>query len=515
MGRWYLAWLLLLPTLAFAQPVPDLTTEGIPRTNVRVGSSAATRSAAQIITTTTPTVAAVCLAMTRYGTPTAPLTVTVARESAPGVPVASVTTAPALLSTSYRQPSWPCVSFDPVLADPAGTRYRVTVATSATSATNFYQVLVDSADPYKAGAMVVPNRVRSDVLLRAYAQSAPPPPPPPPQLPPPPPPPLTSGFEGFGAVTTGGTGQPIYEVTTLADSGPGSIRDAIAQSNREIVFRVSGVITTSDYLWVRGHHLTIDGTTAPDPGVTIQGRGLLIRGSRGAHDIILRGLRFRECAIDCVTVDVGAHSVIVDHCSMHGAADGNLDTGYGGGVHSVTYSWNLIHGARGDGKNSLTAYNPQFLSYHHNLYSGVQRNPQVRYDDGGALSPGTTVDFVNNLVRPSASGTFMRWGVRANIVNNYFIPRATAPLKSLMVEGTSEVYVDGNASSLTSYDPNDPANYVLVGEVTSVSLPFAAAPVTTTDALTAACQILEHAGPRPLDPVDQALVDSISIDGCP
>jgi hypothetical protein len=299
-------------------------------------------------------------------------------------------------------------------------------------------------------------------------------------------------------------------VTTLADAGPGSFRDAISQDDRYIVFDVAGtILSAADYLWAHAN-LTIDGGSAPSPGVTISGRGLLIRGSRGGRNVILTGLRFRNCVIDCVTVDGGATDVVIDHNSMSGAGDGNLDVGWPSGVRNVTVSWNLIHTADGQGKTSLTAYTPQHLSYHHNLYSGLQRNPQVRYDDAGGQSPGTTVDFVNNLSRAAGvnHGAWFRFGVKANLVNNYFLPWATDLKDILILEGpASQVYRAGNTH---------PGR--VIGEVTFAPTPFPAPPITTTDAFTAACQVLAMAGPPfPRDAVDQTVINAVvaSIPLCP
>ena len=51
--------------------------------------------------------------------------------------------------------------------------------------------------------------------------------------------------EGFGKYASGGRGGKVVEVTTLADSGEGSLRWALTDAGREnatIVFRVSGTI---------------------------------------------------------------------------------------------------------------------------------------------------------------------------------------------------------------------------------------------------------------------------------
>src|SRR5687767_3683537 len=96
--------------------------------------------------------------------------------------------------------------------------------------------------------------------------------------------------EGFGASTLGGSGKATYRVTSLADSGAGTLRDALAQGNRTIVFDVAGTISVRSSLFVRGGYVTIDGSTAPAPGITLAHTGLdapilAIRGDNGAHDV--------------------------------------------------------------------------------------------------------------------------------------------------------------------------------------------------------------------------------------
>ena len=101
-------------------------------------------------------------------------------------------------------------------------------------------------------------------------------------------------YEGFGAATTGGAGKPVYRVTTLADSGSGSLRDALSAGNRCIVFDVAGDISLRGQLYVDGAFVTVDGFSAPSPGITLRDYGIGMWGTGGVHDVILRGLRFRN-----------------------------------------------------------------------------------------------------------------------------------------------------------------------------------------------------------------------------
>ena len=86
--------------------------------------------------------------------------------------------------------------------------------------------------------------------------------------------PAFPGAEGFGATTPGGRGGAVVEVTSLADEGPGTLRAALEDTAgpRTVVFRVSGTITSSRHILLRGEAgswVTVAGQTAPGDGVQI------------------------------------------------------------------------------------------------------------------------------------------------------------------------------------------------------------------------------------------------------
>lgn len=344
-------------------------------------------------------------------------------------------------------------------------------------------------------------------------------------------------YQGFGATTPGGDGQPTYHVTSLADSGPGTLRDAISLGPRHIVFDVAGDIILSSPLFVGGAFITIDGSTAPPPGITLRRYGLVIRRELasgrpgGAHDVIVRGLRIRDAAgapsTDCIQIAWGAYNVVIDRVSAQGCADGVIDIT--NGAHDITVSWSILAAPRG-GKTMLVSADASRITLHHNLFvKGRSRNPTVTRA-GGARATEITVDMRNNVVWDwgPGYGTLVRYGAWANLVSNVYgnptgalndrkqalivCPGATGALEARALCGRGDPasaargYVEGNVS----------ADGVDLGSAGNEATPFPVPPVETAAACTAAHQVLAGAGARPLDGTDQGYVASIKIpSSCP
>jgi pectate lyase len=103
--------------------------------------------------------------------------------------------------------------------------------------------------------------------------------------------PAFAGAEGFGTSTPGGRGGREVRVTTLADAGPGSFREAVGASGpRTVVFRVSGLVTLASPITITEPFVTIDGASAPADGVTLRGSDVVVR----THDVVIRHMRFRR-----------------------------------------------------------------------------------------------------------------------------------------------------------------------------------------------------------------------------
>lgn len=100
------------------------------------------------------------------------------------------------------------------------------------------------------------------------------------------------GAEGFGRFAKGARGfvkPQVYLVTTLADGGPGSFREAVSRPGRFVIFRVAGVIRLESNITV-APYTTIAGHTAPGDGVVLYGRKVSFSGS---SETIARFLRVR------------------------------------------------------------------------------------------------------------------------------------------------------------------------------------------------------------------------------
>ncbi|PRD49441.1 polysaccharide lyase [Sphingobacterium haloxyli] len=248
--------------------------------------------------------------------------------------------------------------------------------------------------------------------------------------------PAFPGAEGGGAYTAGGRGGKVYVVTSLADSGPGTLREACeAGGARIVVFNVAGIIELKTPITVQAPYITIAGQTAPGDGVCIAGESFLI----DTHDVIVRYMRFRRGSTDVTRRDDalggnGVGNIILDHVSASWGLDENMSmyrhvydrTGKNLKLPTVNITiQNSIF------SEALDTYNHAFGStigglnstFMRNLWaSNISRNPSIgMYGDFG---------FVNNVVwnwwNRSADGGDHR--SEYNFINNYYKPGPITPL---------------------------------------------------------------------------------------
>jgi hypothetical protein len=323
-------------------------------------------------------------------------------------------------------------------------------------------------------------------------------------------------YEGFGRDTVGGAGRPVYRVTTLADSGPGSLRDAVSVGGRCVVFDVAGEIVLRKQLHVRGAFVTVDGFTAPVPGISLRDHGIAIWGNEGAQEVIVRGVRIRSAGrstcqagrgcYDGIQVKNGARRVVIDHVSSDNASDGAIDiTGAPGQpTRDVTVQWSIFSRTQ----NQALLHRAVRVSMHHNLFVGGQnRNPQADWDVTLATTPPDTVlDFRNNVVwNYTAYATLVRRNATANVVANYYHSDIQpSAQRALVVDRQGRAHAAGNHSSHGAD---------VDGRGTEAT-EFPAAGVTVTDACRAAQRVVETAGPRsvrlPLDAADSGVVAQVA-----
>lgn len=127
---------------------------------------------------------------------------------------------------------------------------------------------------------------------------------------------LTHAEDRNRFVTHGGAHERgvITRVTSLADSGPGTLREAIetVKQPNVIVFEVGGEIALDEDLYLRKSGVTIAGQTAPSPGITLTGASVRVRASDIAieHIAIRPGLAAEPAdRADALTIGGGAREL--------------------------------------------------------------------------------------------------------------------------------------------------------------------------------------------------------------
>jgi pectate lyase len=194
--------------------------------------------------------------------------------------------------------------------------------------------------------------------------------------------PAFPGAEGYGADTVGGRGGQVIAVTSLADSGPGTLRAALAASGpRIIVFRVSGTITVNSRLAITNPYVTVAGQTAPGGGIQVRKNPLGVGDASAfmsvdnfptieidTHDVVIRHLRLRPgpltpnpactapnavppppgytgstCGpannIGGISLQENAYNIVLDHLSLSWSSDEIVEYQ---GATDVTVQWSIV-----------------------------------------------------------------------------------------------------------------------------------------------------------------------------
>jgi hypothetical protein len=215
--------------------------------------------------------------------------------------------------------------------------------------------------------------------------------------------PVIPGANSFGTDTPAGRGGTVYRVTTLAESGAGSLKACVdASGPRVCVFEVSGTIKLSSDLMIRNPNLTIAGQTAPSPGIMLRGAGIWIK----ASDVLIQHLRVRvgddpggpafenRDALKIDNPDKPFKNVVIDHCS---------------------FSWSIDElGSTWKGWNDVSLLNNIFAEPLHD-----SNHPKGPHGYGIVLGPEDgSAAMIGNLMAHTVARTPLTTATRAVVVNN-------------------------------------------------------------------------------------------------
>ncbi|HEU6448251.1 MAG TPA: autotransporter-associated beta strand repeat-containing protein [Verrucomicrobiae bacterium] len=257
------------------------------------------------------------------------------------------------------------------------------------------------------------------------------------------------GAAGFGSIATGGRNGTVYHVTTLADSGPGSFRDAVSSGNRTIVFDVGGYITLNSAVSCQGN-LTIAGQTAPGSGIGFKGGEISFAG-RG--NIIMRYIRIRPGSDTASDTDDAlslyqAKNAIFDHCSIEFAPWNNID-GVGDSSHvitNITFQNCII----ADPTYDASSPPPQGFGCHSESVGGTWSWFNNIFANSHNRNPLAKVDtvFINNAEYNCSAGytTHTSTHFKHDIVNNYFVagPASGGNFPWYQIDNNQSMYFTGN-----------------------------------------------------------------------
>jgi hypothetical protein len=352
--------------------------------------------------------------------------------------------------------------------------------------------------------------------------------------------PVIPGVMGYGTTTTAGRGGKVIRVTSLAESGTGTLKACIdASGPRVCVFEISGMIKLTQHLAIRNPNLTIAGQTAPSPGITLRGASLIIKTS----DVLVQHIHVRPGDDpngpnpdnrDALRIegDEGTpivKNVVIDHCSFSWSIDEMASAWQN--WDNITLTNNIfaeplndsLHPKGPHGYGILFGPVDGHYTMSNNLLAHmVERNP---------LTNATNAVIVNNVIynwKQNAVDLQSQSGAPTNntIIGNVFIKgadyKANSPVE-LRADATNgvpsgtKVYLDDNKAVEATSDPWSIASSMFGDLVlanykatTPPSWPSGMTRLPTSGDVTLS-YVLTYAGARPADRdvVDKRVVDSV------
>lgn len=342
-----------------------------------------------------------------------------------------------------------------------------------------------------------------------------------------------------GSTTKGGLveGSQVIHVTNLDDSGPGSLRDAVAvQGPRVIVFDVGGAIKLASDLKLQKPFLTIAGQTAPSPGISLWGASLRVR----THDVVIQHIAVRAGPGDTPAINDNRDAISIDgnraspldqqsfevrleNVSASWSVDEALSTWYET-THNVTIRHSIVSEALNNaghpkGQHSmglLVGTNVGLVEVTGNLLaSNMFRNP--------VMGKGASAYVANNyIVNPGQNAihfyeTESDEATHATLVNNVIEagPDTKPSLNAILLPAPpagvtpDAVYVDGNSTELSA---KATPLAMAAGQEAAESAPVESVSwrLLPTDAVKD--DVLKYAGARPADrgPTDRRLLAEIA-----
>lgn len=248
-------------------------------------------------------------------------------------------------------------------------------------------------------------------------------------------------------------GCPQYEntieVSSLADSGPGSLRQAVSDANNAggnvlVFFSVGGVIALAGEMPVlTAGSVTIDGSSAPPPGIVIDGgaaisNGLLVEGPSACvravtfQNFLQDGLRISgQAAQDCWVEEVTALNNGDDGLQVSEGAEATL----------------IRNRSEGNGNKGLLVFDSASVMAQNNWLGGN--------GDGVTVSNGSTAALSYNVVTGNDDiGIGLTSQSRAQIVGNTLVGNGVVGPNSEGVRLTRESHAEIAENEIRGNDDN-------------------------------------------------------------